>query len=82
MIGRAILVMALTNIISFGTLLGYTGANRPVLGKWTYRPTDPASHVPQHPLPVHMNLWLFQGLAPTNGQAVEIVIHGFHFTPQ
>jgi hypothetical protein len=50
---------------------------------WTYRPASkPASHIPQQPLPVHMNLWLFQGKAPANGQSVEIVINGFHFTPQ
>ncbi|SHF36488.1 glycoside hydrolase family 16 protein [Pedobacter caeni] len=32
-------------------------------------------------LPVHMNLWLFQGLAPSNGQEIEIIIHSFQFTP-
>lgn len=49
---------------------------------WTYRPAKPTTHVPQQPLPVHMNLWLFQGKAPSNGQSVEIVINGFRFTPQ
>ncbi|MBB5622977.1 hypothetical protein HDE69_004059 [Pedobacter cryoconitis] len=33
-------------------------------------------------LPVHMNLWLFSGHAPINGQEVEIIIHSFKFTPQ
>jgi hypothetical protein len=32
-------------------------------------------------MPVHMNLWLFDGLAPSNNQAVEVVIHSFKFTP-
>lgn len=32
-------------------------------------------------LPVHMNLWLFDGLAPSNGQEVEMIIHSFQFTP-
>lgn len=31
-------------------------------------------------LPVHMNLWLFQGSAPSNNQEVEIIIHSFTFT--
>jgi hypothetical protein len=30
---------------------------------------------------VRMNLWLFNGTAPTNGQEVEVVISGFAFTP-
>lgn len=33
------------------------------------------------PLPVHMNLWLVNGQAPTNGQEVEIVIRKFTYTP-
>ncbi len=31
-------------------------------------------------LPVHMNLWLFNGNAPSNQQEVEIIIHSFTFT--
>ncbi len=33
-------------------------------------------------MPVHMNLWLYQGAAPANAVAVEIIIHAFKFTPQ
>jgi hypothetical protein len=28
-----------------------------------------------------MNLWLFKGRPPTDGQPVEIVIRSFQFTP-
>jgi hypothetical protein len=28
-----------------------------------------------------MNLWLFTGAAPTNGQAVEVVVESFAFAP-
>jgi len=28
---------------------------------------------------VHMNLWLFGGHAPVDGQEVEVVIHSFSF---
>jgi hypothetical protein len=31
-------------------------------------------------MPVHMNLWLYSGLAPSNGQNVEVIIHSFKFT--
>ena len=30
---------------------------------------------------VHINLWLFRGLAPTNGSSVEVVLSSFAFTP-
>jgi hypothetical protein len=32
-------------------------------------------------MPVHMNLWLFDGNAPSDGQPVEVIIHSFKFTP-
>ncbi len=30
---------------------------------------------------VRLNLWLFNGLAPTNGAAVDVVVESFTFTP-
>jgi hypothetical protein len=30
---------------------------------------------------VHLNLWLFGGAAPINGQATEVVLSSFAFTP-
>ena len=68
--------------VSFSSLTRLAGGNQPSFAQWTYRPTDPSAHIPQQALPVHLNLWLFQGHAPTNGQPVEIVITGFRFTPQ
>lgn len=32
-------------------------------------------------MPVYMNLWLFKGRAPSDGQDEEIVIHNFTYTP-
>jgi hypothetical protein len=31
-------------------------------------------------MPVHMNLWLYDGLVPSDGNEVEIIIHSFKFT--
>jgi len=31
---------------------------------------------------IHINLWLFKGLAAKNGQEVELIIHDFKFTPE
>jgi hypothetical protein len=46
-----------------------------------YQPEDPSRQIPQQPLPIHINLWLFRGLPPTDGKPVEIVIRAFKFRP-
>jgi hypothetical protein len=33
-------------------------------------------------MPLYLNLWLFNGKAPTDGKEVEIIIHKFSFTPE
>ncbi|CAF0976170.1 unnamed protein product [Rotaria sp. Silwood1] len=43
-------------------------------------PTEFAPSIPYTSAPLHMNLWLFQGKPPMNGQTVEIVIHDFKYT--
>jgi len=45
---------------------------------WTTPAGFPVSTIA---LPVHMNLWLFDHLAPSNGQEVEMIIHQFTFRP-
>ncbi|MDQ3813018.1 MAG: glycoside hydrolase family 16 protein [Armatimonadota bacterium] len=52
-----------------------------VITNFVFEPKEPARSIPQHPLPVKMNLWLFRDRPPQNGQEVEIVIHSFRFTP-
>jgi len=49
---------------------------------WTYAPADYLQRVPQHAMPLHINFWLFQGHAPTDGKEAEIVISAFTFTPK
>ncbi len=55
------------------------GSSASTLGSWTYQPADPSTTISHSPMPVHMNLYLYQGVPPTNGQGVEIVIHNFSF---
>lgn len=43
---------------------------------------NPPSSISKLAMPVHMNLWLFQGMAPANQSNVEIIIHRFKFTAQ
>lgn len=57
------------------------GGSGRVFGSWDYAPSDPATHIPQSALPLHMNLWLVDGAAPSDGMTVELVITGFSFTP-
>ena len=53
-----------------------------LFAKWNDRPSRPKKQIPQTPIPVHMNLWLFDGREPTDGQPVEVVIRSFTFTPR
>ncbi|HRI19549.1 MAG TPA: hypothetical protein PLA68_01290 [Panacibacter sp.] len=43
--------------------------------------TSPPNSVSRLAMPVHLNLWLFQGNAPSNNKPVEIIIHSFTYTP-
>eukprot|EP01124_Arcella_intermedia_P020673 TRINITY_DN28165_c0_g1_i1.p1 TRINITY_DN28165_c0_g1~~TRINITY_DN28165_c0_g1_i1.p1 ORF type:complete len:229 (+),score=-0.47 TRINITY_DN28165_c0_g1_i1:172-858(+) len=52
------------------------GSNANLMNSWTYTPSAPTK-VPQIAMPLHINLWLFQGKAPSNGSPVEIIIHSF-----
>jgi hypothetical protein len=69
--------------VAFSTLQGYQaiGSTSNLINSWTYQPTDPTMAISQSPMPVHMNLWLRQGMPPINGQGAEVVIHGFSFSP-
>lgn len=67
--------------VFFQSLHGHTDSNTNEFDQWTFTPRQPLRTIPQKPLPVHMNLWLVNGQAPTNGQEVEIVIRKFTYTP-
>lgn len=47
---------------------------------YTVTCTSPANTVSTLSMPVHMNLWLFQGNAPTSASNVEVIVHSFKFT--
>ncbi|MBL9134767.1 MAG: glycoside hydrolase family 16 protein [Verrucomicrobiales bacterium] len=50
-----------------------------VFQQWTYAPDDAARRIAQKPMPIHFNLWLFQGRPPSDGKEVEVVIRSFTF---
>ena len=68
--------------VKFRSVQGYRDDDRAEINAWVYRPTEASRHVSQQPMPVHINLWLFNGLAPKNGREVEVIIHDFKFTPE
>ncbi len=70
------------NQITFQSLQDHTADGRQELSRWIYASQEPTRSIAQEPMPVHINLWLFKGLPPTNGQEVEVVIRAFKFTPE
>jgi len=48
-----------------------------LMKEWNYQPKDPAHQITQSAIPLHFNLWLFQGKPPIDGKPVEIIIHSF-----
>lgn len=68
-----------SNGILFQSLNGHRSDNRSPIARWQFSPKQPARYVPQRPLPVHINLWLFDGNPPPDGREVEIVISKFSY---
>jgi len=57
-----------------------TSVDSEKLAAYQYTPKAYKKAIPQKAMPLHLNLWLRQGLAPLNGQEVEVVIKGFQYT--
>jgi hypothetical protein len=68
--------------VKFRSLQGCRDDDREEITAWVYSPQEASQHISQEPMPVHINLWLFKGLAPKNGQEVEVIIHDFKFKPE
>ena len=47
--------------------------------EWNHRPSDAKHSITQNKIPLHFNLWLFEGKPPTDGKEVEIVVKTFAF---
>lgn len=69
-----------TNVF-FQSLHGHQTGNVNEFDNWTFSPTNYTRYIPQNPAPARLNLWLFQGNPPSNGQEVEVVIRSFTYTP-
>ena len=67
--------------IRFVSTQGHRNDGKEEFGTWVYAPEEAPRHISQQPMPIHINLWLFKGLPPKNGQEVEVIIRDFKFTP-
>ena len=67
--------------IFFQSLHGHEDNDENEIASWLYKPDEPLTHISQQAMPVHINLWLFEGKTPIDGNEVEIIIHSFTFTP-
>jgi len=63
--------------VSYKAFHGHTTAETNAFYPWAT--PDTGFPVSTESLPVHMNLWLYNGYAPSNNQEVEIIIHSFQF---
>jgi len=66
--------------ITFQCLRGHRNDNQDEYARWAFRPAD-RQHLPQKPLPVHINLWLVRGKAPVDGKEIEVIVSSFTFNP-
>lgn len=69
------------NSVSFRAMAGLTDANVGQYAQWTFAPTNPTQAIAQVALPLHINLWLFNGNAPKDANEVEMVVTSFKFSP-
>lgn len=64
--------------VVFKGLYGFYNDDTNLFQKATCRKTTKS--ISTLSMPIHMNLWLFQGANPSNNKNVEIIIHSFTFT--
>jgi hypothetical protein len=67
--------------IFFQSLHGHNDNNDNEISNWLFKPQEPLRAIPQQAMPIHINLWLFEGKSPVDGKEVEIIIHSFTFIP-
>ena len=67
--------------VLFQSLRGGKSSASAEFGRWDFHPGDVARRIAQRSMPVHINLWLFQGHPPKDGREVELVVRRFSFAP-
>lgn len=68
-----------SNSVVFKSMHGFTNTDTNLFATATC--TQPPNSISALAMPVHLNLWLFKGMAPSDGKSVEIIIHSFKYIP-
>ncbi|WP_417914594.1 hypothetical protein [Candidatus Electronema sp. JM] len=53
-----------------------------ILHEWTYAPAQYETYIPQNPMPVHMNFWLYKGHKLSRGNDAEVIVKKFEYIPE
>jgi hypothetical protein len=69
-----------SNKILFQSFYGHTDTDSNKFQEWLYKPDDNLKYIPQEPLPVLINLWLYKGHDPQD--ETEIIIKRFTYEKQ
>lgn len=56
--------------------------NRGEFARWEFKPPADSGLIPQKPLPILLNLWLFKGKAPTDDREASVTIARFAHYPR
>ncbi len=67
--------------VRFQMLHGHQDGDAQQAHTWTFAPKDAKRRISQATQPVYINLWLFRGMAPSDGADVEVIVTDFRFTP-
>jgi len=65
--------------VFFQMLHGHRTDNDNEIASWNFTPVHYLDDVPQQAMSTHMNLWLFRGSAPADGQEAEIIVKSFRY---
>ena len=68
-----------SSAVNFQSLHGWQSDNTNLFYSKSFTPSrkKAKTYIPQQALPIHINLWLFRGMAPSNNQPVEVIIGKF-----
>jgi hypothetical protein len=65
--------------VFFQSLKGWRIDNKHLISRKTFASKRFGKMIPQTPEPVHINLWLFNGLPPSNHKPMEVIINKFEY---
>lgn len=54
-------------------------SSKNVIKEWDDQPAESGHSITQTPMPLHFNLWSFEGKPPMDGKVVEIVVRSFQW---